>query len=338
MSELPCAHGGPPLQGVMRAHPEDFQVDEVLGFAADGSGEHALLTVEKRGANTEWVAQQIARFAGVPPLAVGFSGLKDRHALPRQAFSVHLPGCKDPDWPAMSVEGVTVLATTRHSRKLKRGVHRANRFLIRLRDVCGDRVEAEHRLRQLRELGAPNYFGKQRFGHGADNLRAARELFAGKRMGRSQRGFALSAARSALFNAVLARRVAEQTWNKALPGEVFMLAGTHSIFGPQALDAELLERLHRHDIDPTGPMWGAGDLRTRDMVAQLERETVLRDGELATGLAAAELRQERRSLRMMPTDLEAEWLGSGCLELRFTLPSGSFATSLIREIGVFSES
>jgi tRNA pseudouridine13 synthase len=338
MSELPYAHGGPPLQGVMRAQAEDFQVDEVLGFAADGSGEHALLTVEKRGANTVWVAQQIARFACVPPMAVGFSGLKDRHALTRQAFSVHLAGRKDPDWSAMPVQGVSVLAAARNSRKLKRGVHRANQFRIRLRDVCGDRAAAEHRLRQLRELGAPNYFGIQRFGHGADNLRAARELFAGKRMGRSQRGFALSAARSALFNAVLARRVVDQTWNEALPGEVFMLAGTHSIFGPQTLDAQLLERLQQHDIDPTGPMWGAGELRTRDLVAELERDAVLHDEDLAAGLAAAELRQERRSLRMMPVDLDAVWQDTDCLELRFTLPSGCFATSLIREMGRFRES
>ena len=157
-------------------------------------------------------------------------------------------------------------------------------------------------------------------------------------MGRSQRGFALSAARSALFNAVLARRVVDQTWNEALPGEVFMLAGTHSIFGPQTLDAQLLERLQQHDIDPTGPMWGAGELRTRDLVAELERDAVLHDEDLAAGLAAAELRQERRSLRMMPVDLDAVWQDTDCLELRFTLPSGCFATSLIREMGRFRES
>lgn len=338
MDELPYAHGGPALQGVMRSQVEDFQVDEVLGFDADGSGEHALLRIEKRGANTEWVAQQLARFAGVAPMAVGFSGLKDRHALTRQWFSVHLPGRKDPDWSAMSVEGVTVIAVSRHSRKLKRGVHRANAFRLVLRELSGDLDAARCRLEMLSLHGAPNYFGSQRFGHDGDNVHAARELFAGRRMGRSQRAFALSAARSALFNAVLARRVSEKTWNQALPGDVFMLAGTHSIFGPQALDPELRDRLDRHDIHPTGPMWGAGDLRTTGDVAALERKTVLHENELADGIAGSGLRQERRSLRMLASGFRSSWLESNDLELVFTLPSGCFATALVRELGRFRES
>lgn len=337
MDELPYAHGGPALQGVMRSQVEDFQVDEVLGFDADGSGEHALLRIEKRGANTEWVAQQLARFAGVAPMAVGFSGLKDRHALTRQSFSVHLPGRKDPDWSAISIEGVTVIAVSRHSRKLKRGVHRGNAFKLVLRELSGDLDAARHRLEMLRLHGAPNYFGSQRFGHDGDNVRAARELFADKRMGRSQRAFALSAARSALFNAVLARRVGERTWNQALPGDVFMLAGTHSIFGPQTLDAELLDRVDRHDIDPTGPMWGAGDLRATGDAAALEQETVLHEKELADGISGSGLRQERRSLRMLANGFSSNWLESNDLELVFTLPSGCFATALVRELGRFRE-
>lgn len=337
MDELPYAHGGPPLRGVMRASADDFQVDELLGFEADGCGEHALLRIEKRDANSEWVAQQIAQFAGVAPMSVGFSGLKDRHALTRQWFSVHLPGRKDPEWSEVGIKGVRVVEAARHSRKLKRGVHRANRFRIFLRELTGDLETAQIRLQQVQIQGAPNYFGSQRFGRDGDNLHSARELFSGKRLGRSQRGFALSAARSALFNAVLARRVNEKTWNQALPGDVFMLAGTHSIFGPQALDAELLDRVDRHDIDPTGPMWGAGDLRTTGVAAELERTTVMREDVLANGLAVAELRQERRSLRMVPSAFSAQWHGSECLELAFTLPTGSFATSLLREVGRYHE-
>jgi tRNA pseudouridine13 synthase len=332
MSEFPCAHGGPPLRGRMRASAEDFEVDEVLGFSADGHGEHALLRIEKRDANTEWVAQQLARAAGVAPMSVGYSGLKDRHAVTRQTFSVHLPGRPDPDWHALDIEGVRFLEVSRHSRKLKRGVHRSNRFRIRLCEIEGDRQAAELRFAALARDGVPNYFGEQRFGRNGENLRGAHALFAGQRMGRSQRGFALSAARSWLFNRVLAKRVADASWNQPLSGEVWMLCGTHSIFGPQRVDEELRERLARGDIDPTGPLWGRGELRSEAEVAAIETEVAQSEAALAEGLCNNDLRQERRSLRLQPIEFGHEWLPDGSLVLSFALPSGTFATSVLREI------
>ncbi len=125
----------PPFTAELRRTPEDFRVDEILGYDADGEGEHALLWVEKRGANTDWVAKELARFAGVPPLNVGYAGLKDRHAVTRQAFTVQLAGKPDPDWSAFPHDEVKVLAGTRHKRKLKRGALRGNRFVLVLRDV-----------------------------------------------------------------------------------------------------------------------------------------------------------------------------------------------------------
>jgi tRNA pseudouridine13 synthase len=332
MSDLPYAHGGPPLSGVMRASAEDFEVDEELGFEPDGTGEHVFLRIEKRDANTEWVAQRLAQAAGVAPMNVGFSGLKDRHAVTRQTYSVQLPGRADPDWHALDIEGVRVLGAMRHSRKLKRGVHKGNRFRIRLRELSGETDAAERVLASIREHGVPNYFGEQRFGRDGDNLRSAHALFAGTRMGRSQRGFALSAARSYLFNRVLAQRVAEATWNQALDGDVWMLAGTHSIFGPQAFDADLQQRLVTFDIDPTGPLWGRGDLRSTCQVAVIEQEIADADVGFAAGLSAEDLRQERRSLRLRALDFGHEWEADGSLLLGFALPSGAFATSVIREI------
>ena len=141
--ELPYAYGNPSLTAVLRAAPEDFQVEEILGYDADGEGEHALLWVEKRGSNTDWVAKELARFAGVPPLNVGYAGLKDRHAVTRQTFSVQLAGKPDPDWSTFPHAEVKVLAATRHKRKLKRGALRGNRFVLVLRDVQGDRGVAE---------------------------------------------------------------------------------------------------------------------------------------------------------------------------------------------------
>ncbi|MFI4970733.1 MAG: tRNA pseudouridine(13) synthase TruD, partial [Lysobacterales bacterium] len=288
---LPYAHGEPPASGLLRARPEDFRVEETLGFEPSGEGEHAFLLVEKTGANTEWVARQLADAAGAAPLAVGYAGLKDRHAVTRQTFTVQLPGRADPHWRALEIPGVRVLAVTRHNRKLKRGAHRGNRFRIRLRGVRGDFGAVDARIALIRSRGVPNYFGEQRFGRDAQNLALAEALFAGRRMPRAQRGFALSAARAELFNALLARRVADQVWDRALDGEVFMLDGSNAIFGPEPWNEELARRLATRDIHPTGPLWGRGELRSTAAARTLESEVAIAHAALADGLERAGLGQ-----------------------------------------------
>jgi tRNA pseudouridine13 synthase len=193
--ELPRAHGAAPLTAELRRTPDDFRVDEILGYDADGEGEgeHALLWVEKRDANTDWVARELARFAGVPPLNVGYAGLKDRHAVTRQAFTVQLAGKLDPDWSAFPHAEVKVLASTRHKRKLKRGALRGNRFVLVLRDVRGERTRAEEVLQAIATRGVPNYFGEQRFGHEGGNVAQARAMFTGRRVDRDKRSILLLA-------------------------------------------------------------------------------------------------------------------------------------------------
>jgi tRNA pseudouridine13 synthase len=330
--ELPRAFGGPPLHGVLRATPEDFFVGEDLGFAPDGSGEHVFVRVEKRGANTDFVAKELARFAGVRPEAVSYAGQKDRHAVTRQTFSIHLPGKADPDWSAFQHAEFRILEWARHSRKLQRGALKGNRFRIVLREVQGDHAAAERIVATIARDGVPNYFGEQRFGREAGNVERAVAMFKGRRVQRHERAMLLSAARSHLFNAVLAARVEQGNWNRALDGDVFMLAGTHSIFGPEPITPELLARLASGDIAPTGPMWGEGELRTRDAVAELENGVAANHPELAAGLAANGLRQERRSLVLRPRELTLNWLPNACAELRFYLTSGAYATVLIREL------
>lgn len=329
---LPYAHGGPSITATLRAEPTDFRVDEILGFEPTGEGEHAFLTIEKSSANTEWVARQLATAAGVAPLAVGFAGLKDRHAITRQTFTVQLPGRTDPDWSALAIPGVRVLAATRHNRKLKRGAHRGNRFRIRLRNVRGAFDMVEAKLKAIGALGVPNYFGEQRFGRDGGNLALAEALFAGERMARPQRGFALSAARSEVFNALLAARVADASWNRALDGEVWMLAGTHSVFGPEPFNDDLAARLAALDIHPTGPLWGRGDLRSSDAVRALEQAIAADHASLAQGLEKAGLEQERRALRLAVVGLTFESPAEDELVLEFELGSGTFATTVLREL------
>jgi tRNA pseudouridine13 synthase len=331
--ELPYAHGGPPLTGALRVAPEDFFVEEDLGFVADGAGEHVFLRVEKRGANTDFVARELARYAGLAPDAVSYAGMKDRHAVTRQTFSLHLPGKRtEPDWLALKHAEFRILEGARHSRKLKRGALKGNRFKIVLRDVVGDRTAAEDRCKAIADMGVPNYFGEQRFGRGGANVERALAMFAGRRVQRHERSLLLSAARSHLFNGVLAERVERSNWRTPLTGEVWMLAGTHSIFGPEPITPELIRRFAEGDVGLTGPLWGNGALRSTDEVAQVENAIAAQHTQLAAGLEANGLNQERRALALAVVGFCVNWLAENALELAFSLPAGAYATAILREV------
>lgn len=333
MLDLPHAHGPPAASGRLRAVPEDFQVREEIDFTLDGAGEHVWLWVRKRGANTDWVARRLAQRAGVAPAAVSYAGLKDRHAVAEQWFSVHLPGRTEPDWTADPDPDFMVLKTVRHSRKLRRGALRSNAFRIVVREVDGDPAALTERFQHLVEAGVPNYFGEQRFGREGGNRERAEALLSGRERARDrhQRGLYLSAARAELFNAVLARRVAAGTWNVALPGEVLMLAGSHSHFAVEDVDETLRQRVAAFDLHPTGPLWGAGELRSRGPVRELEEEVAATFPSFRDGLAAAGLTQERRALRLTVQDATLEFPALGVTALSFTLPAGAYATVVLRE-------
>jgi tRNA pseudouridine13 synthase len=329
----------PPLGAAsLRAQPEDFVVEEQMPFTLSGAGEHVWLKVRKRALNTEQVAGTLARLAGVPRRGVGYAGMKDRHAVTVQWFSVHLPGREAPDWAGGLPGGIELLAQTRHARKLQTGAAAGNAFTIVLRDCAGDREALARRLVRIRREGVPNYFGEQRFGRGGENVVRARAMFGGERVAsRHLRGICLSAARAWLFNAVLARRVAAGNWNRALEGEAFVLNGTRSFFVADAHDEEIARRLTGGDIHPSGPLWGRGELPARAAARELEETVAAGTADLARGLEAEGLEQERRALRLFPRDLEVEWLDGAALRLQFALPAGAFATAVLRELAVYKD-
>jgi len=328
----PYAFGGASCRAVLKTEPEDFRVDEVTLVEPDGQGEHVLLRIEKRNANTDWVATRLARYAGVPRRDVSYAGKKDRRALTRQWFSVRMAGRPEPDWSAFESSEIRVLSSSRHSRKLRTGALRGNRFVIRARGLQGDRQQLLDRLECLTRYGMPNYFGEQRFGRDNANLGAALAMFAGTavRLSREKRGLYLSAARSLLFNSVLSRRVAAGTWNQPIAGERLMLDGSRNSFIPDRLDAEILRRFAVMDIHPSGPLWGRGDLQSEGDAGLLERESLAPLAEFRDGVERAGLKQERRSLRARISDLSWTFAGDE-VELRFFLPKGVYATAMLRE-------
>lgn len=330
--------GAPPLTAaVLRATPEDFLVEEQIPYALVGTGEHLWVKVRKRGLNTEQVAKQLARLAGITRREVGYAGMKDRHAVTVQWFSLYLPGRPDPEWGALP-EGVAILESLRHSRKLKTGALSGNRFVIVLRDCQGDRDAVLHRVEEIGTRGVPNYFGEQRFGHAGGNIAAARAMFSGQLTvrDRKQGGIYLSAARSFLFNQVLARRVLAATWDRAMEGDALNLNGSRSFFVPETIDETIHRRIAAGDVHPSGPLWGRGELATQMAVRVLETEVAAEHADLAQGLERAGLEQERRALRLFPRELRAEWLDAQTLRLEFSLPPGSYATVLLRELAVLN--
>lgn len=333
------AHGAPVLAARIRSTPEDFFVEELPGFDASGAGEHLLLTVEKRGMNTAFAAKTIAQWAGVDESAIGYAGLKDRHAVTRQRFSVWIPKKIAPDIAALQSDALRVLEHAWHARKLPRGALAGNRFVLVLRELEGQREAVDARLSAIARRGVPNHFGEQRFGRGGDNVRKAVAMFAGGRVKREERTMLLSAARSELFNRVLAARVEAGSWDAALDGEVWMLDGSRSVFGPEPFTPELRARLEAFDIHPSGPLWGEGELRSTGAARELELAALAGDTatRLRAGLERAGLKQERRALRLRPAELAWDWRDNGALELRFALPPGSYATTVLQELGEITD-
>jgi len=328
---------GPLATGVLRSSPEDFRVEELLGFEASGDGPHALLQVRKRGANTEWVARELARAAGCKPFEVGFAGLKDRNAVTTQAFTVPRGKRAAAEFVGLGGEGYEVVAAAAHQRKLPRGALEGNRFEITVRNLAGDQEAVTERLREIGSGGVPNYFGPQRFGREAGNLEqvidAAQRLAQSRQGGgrRPDQGFMLSAARSVVFNAIVDARVEQGTWNRLLPGDVANLDGRGSVFAVETPDAELQARCAALEIHPTAPLPGAGESLARGEVRVLEEATAALFPEALAVIGAERMSAERRPARLRVRDLEFEFEGDD-LRLRFALSAGSFATTVLREL------
>jgi tRNA pseudouridine13 synthase len=326
------AFGEPLCAAAIRRSPTDFCVVENLAIEFSGDGEHDYLWIEKTGANTQWVARQLARHAKVRSSDVGYSGLKDRHAVTRQWFSLPRRG-ERADWSAFASEGVEILEVKRHQRKLKRGAHRSNSFRIALHaePTLPDVQVVEARLEQISRNGVPNYFGPQRFGHNGSNVGLARQLFSGKRLHRDKRSIAISAARSYLFNEILAARVGNGTWNRIQPGEFANLDGSGSVFQVDDPDEELERRCAEMDIHPTATLWGLRSGISPTDISALERDATEAHRDLAVGLEQLGIKPAHRALRVRVENLSWQFENEA-LWLDFTLPKGAFATSVLREL------
>ena len=334
--DWPYFLGAPQAEGDIRSAPEDFFVEEIPRVQPEGEGSHLWLWVEKRSANTDWVANEIARAAACSARDVGYAGLKDRHAITRQWFSVPVAQTTQEELENADIEGVKILESRLHTRKLKRGTLDGNRFQLKIRQFAGDTGQTDRRLQQIRASGVPNYFGPQRFGHGGQNVERGFQLLQKRaRLARNKRSIYLSAIRSFLFNQVLAERVRRGDWNKIIGGDLVMLDGTQSIFPCENPDTDIEDRAARLDIHPTGPMPGENGTQPTGLAADMEQVVLQGWPQLLEVLRVQRVQASRRALRLYPLGLEWSFDG-GDLVMGFSLPPGTYATTVLREILVFT--
>ncbi len=326
------AYGSPVATGSLKMQATDFIVDEILPFQPEGTGEHLFLHIQKQNENTEYVARLLARIAGVRQRDIGFAGLKDRHALTSQWFSVWLPGKPDLDKTAIQTPNIKVLQTIRHSRKLKRGTVKGNQFNITIRDFNGDPEQFWAHLAVLKTQGFPNYFAEQRFGHDGQNINTAIALFNGAKMKPDQRSIYLSAARAYLFNLILSHRVQLKNWHQAIAGDVYMINQSHSYFKTDCIDAALQTRIASGDIHPTACLYGQGENPATQTAFAIEHAILQQHPMLTAGLVKFGLEMNRRALRCYAENLHADVEAAKHLRLSFFLTAGSYATALLREL------
>ena len=329
-------HGKPKSTGILRSKMSDFTVFEQLPFLPCGEGEHLFVHIRKTGANTLFVARELAKYFEVKEQLVSYAGLKDRFAVTEQWFGVHVPGKQEYNLDDLTIEGVEVLAYKRHNKKLRTGALLGNRFELILREVTSIKALTE-RWQSIVEQGVPNYFGEQRFGIDGGNIERALALFSGQKVkDKKKRGMYLSAARSYIFNAVIDQRIKQNCFDKVAVGDVLMLAGTQSVFHLDELDDSITQRFIDKDIDITAPMWGAGELMTSAAPLLLEQEIAQQNESFCQGLPRFGLKQERRRIRLAISDTDIEIMqneeGGNVVKVSFFLPAGCYATTVLREL------
>jgi len=320
---------------------EDFVVEELPAYLPCGEGEHAFALVEKRGLTTPQAVERITRALGISVEGAGYAGLKDKEGITRQWISFH--GARPEDLLAIEpAPDLKILEVSLHRNKLRTGHLRGNRFTIHLHDVAPEgREHAARVLGRLVAEGLPNYYGEQRFGRRGDNAVQGRQILRGEvslPRDRFKRKFLLSALQSQLFNEVLARRFSPSGpgLRSLMGGEVLQRLDSGGLFVSE--DREIDQgRMDRGELVITGPLYGPRMVWPKEgSTSRSVEEQVLSEAGLtleAFSAAGRLARGGRRPLVVPVADasVTSPLTGEGIL-LRFALPSGSYATVLLKEI------
>ncbi|WP_298627037.1 tRNA pseudouridine(13) synthase TruD [uncultured Legionella sp.] len=330
--DWPRVLGTPKSTASFKSVPEDFQVNEYFAGQFSGEGEHIVLQIEKRGMTTEEVVKSLGRLINKPAKLISYAGLKDRQALTTQWLSIHAPGEVIDGIDTLEAPGWRVLTSTRHHKKLRPGYLTGNQFVMRLREVS-DEEDLIKRIEHIKVSGVPNYFGEQRFGRECGNLVKAEELLVQGRKVKDRflKGMYCSAARSWLYNLILAKRVKEGTWNIPIPGDVMQLSGSNSIFVADEINELLLRRVADKDISPASPLPGKKKNMVTGLALDAINEVYSDWSAWLTGLERLGLEEAWRS-NILQVEECSYTVKEGTAELSFRLTAGSYATSVLSEL------
>lgn len=332
--ELNYLYGKPVTTGQYKQQNKDFEVTEDLGFELKGDGEHVLVYLQKSDCNTVFVAEQLAKYVGISAKFVSYAGLKDRQAITKQWFSLHMPGQQTPDFSNFDLPGCQILNVTRHNKKLKIGALKGNNFIITLRKLTNKR-ELESKLALIKQHGVPNYFGEQRFGHEQNNIMQAIKWAKGEISvkNRKKRSFYLSAARSAIFNDIVSQRIGSNLHQTVLSGDILQFAQRESWFVAQDEELPVLQqRLLSGEINLTAPMVGNSPFGTISQALEFEQNCLQHWSIFWDLLKKEQVETARRSILLRPEGLYWQWLDNESLQICFYLPAGCYATSVLREL------
>ncbi len=318
----------PRTGGVLRTVPADFQVDEVPLYLPSGEGEHLYLHVRKTGHTTAHVLRELGLQLGLRPQDIGAAGLKDRHAVTTQWLS--LPGKAERRLSGFSLPDVEILQVSRHANRLGMGHLKGNRFTVRVRGAEGTAALAQTTLDELTRLGIPNYFGPQRFGLGGLNAEEGLRVLRGESRLRDPavRRFLVSSVQSLIFNRFLALRLDRGLFAALLSGDMAKKHDTGGVFEVQDAAAESL-RAARGEVSATGTLFGRKVKPLTQDAGALEHEAL--DAWGLTPAAFSSRKGDRRIVRIFAEDAAVTPEEDG-YTVTFSLPRGSFATSLLREL------
>ena len=333
MTQLPfISQKLPGVGGVLKLTPEHFVVEEIPLYEPSGEGSHLYITLRRSGQTTREVAGELASYFGLTVDNVGYAGLKDKDAVTTQTFSLPIELSEAQVRDKISNDTWEILAIKSHVNKLKVGHLLGNSFTITLANPTGSLADGQAICEMLKIHGVPNYFGEQRFGRGGDNHQAGLDLLKSGRRGKGWRDkFLLSAFQSFIYNRYLAARIEGGLFEAILTGDICKKYATGGLFVSEDGAVET-ERLMAKELSATGPIFGAKMKAPQGPAADFESNIL---AEL--GLTRAEVDRagvgDRRLNRLLIPELTFEDSPTfkGEFILKFALPKGAYATSVMRE-------
>ncbi|MGD2144218.1 MAG: tRNA pseudouridine(13) synthase TruD [Anaerolineae bacterium] len=325
----------PGVGGEIKLEPAHFVVEEIPLYEASGQGQHVYVRLTREGWTTRALRNELAQLFGLRDVDVGCAGRKDKHARTTQTFSLNMPSADEGD-VGRRIEGhlpVELTWVRRHRNKIKAGHLLGNRFRTVVQGPQPRALpKARSIIRALRERGVPNFHGPQRFGRAGDNAERGREILLTGRGPRKRwlRRLLLHAYQSALFNTWLVARLARGWFGRLMAGDIAKKLDTGGLFEVEDSHIEQA-RFERDEITYTGPIYGSRMWWASRQPGELER-TVLEQAEVTEEmLDRAHLDGSRRRAHVLVDDLDVQPHPGGLL-FTFSLPKGSYATTILREL------